>query len=103
MSGAELVGELAPKYDFWALADMGIPVAEIANTSRIAGWFLGDEPDEAINDNLRMNMANTTQRWRAFPSIPTYVGGSRNRYQGAWANTVDLKGLDFTLQHVLLM
>lgn len=94
-SGEVITSTLAPEYDFWSLADSGMNFGAITNTSRIAGIFIGDEPDQNIDDNLRQNMITTNQFWTSMPEQGTYVGGSRNRFQGTWANVVDFKGLDF--------
>jgi len=92
----QLVNDLAPAHDFWVMAGKPRDLASLTNTSRVAGFFLGDEDDDhsSVTDNLRKDAHNTRELWGAFPGIPTYVGGSRNRFRGAWANSVDALGMD---------
>jgi hypothetical protein len=97
ISEEDIINTLAPEHDFWVLGGKDINTSLITNSSRLAGWFLGDEDDNhaTITDNLRQNAADSKALWASFPDTPTYVGGSRNRYRGAWANSVDALGMDF--------
>lgn len=98
VNALDLVNTIAPQNDFWILADQSVDITRITNASRLAGWFLGDEDDNhaTVTDNLRNDASNTANIWAsAFPGVPTYVGGSRNRFRGAWANAVDMAGMDF--------
>ncbi|KAA0150435.1 hypothetical protein FNF29_05238 [Cafeteria roenbergensis] len=92
----DIINKLAPQYDFWVLAGKSTDTSKVVNTSRLAGWFLGDEDDNhaTLTDNLRRNADDTRTLWEQFAGIPTYVGGSRNRFRGAWSNSVDALGMD---------
>ena len=96
LTAADIVNTLAPQHDFWVLPSAEDPrlLAQITNTSRLAGLFLADEDDTKVDDKARALLAAVQRARAAFPGVPTYAGGASNRYSGAYAGIADVKGMD---------
>ena len=47
--GSDVAGVLAPKYDFYVLAQPSIPLKDVKNTSNILAMFLSDESDAHVS------------------------------------------------------
>lgn len=101
----KIVNEVAPKRaDFWPfLADGFLGGAgwdkAITDTSRVAGFLLGDEVDGEVHKDGKPkaigDMNNADKLWSAYPDVPTYIGSKTNRNVGAFAGVTDLQGSDF--------
>lgn len=67
--------------------------------SRVAARFVGDEADATNEAGIaaatRNKVTQSLSSWLADPEIPTYVGGSRNRWMGTFSGVTDLQGMDF--------
>lgn len=50
--GSVIAGQLAPKYNFYVLAQPDIPLKDIRNKSNVLGMFLSDESDTHVSWNL---------------------------------------------------
>ena len=48
-AGSVVVGELAPKYNFYVLARPDIPLADVKNKSNVLAIFLSDEADNHVS------------------------------------------------------
>lgn len=48
-SGSDIAGKLAPKYNFYVLAQTDIPLKDVKNTSNILAIFLSDESDAHVS------------------------------------------------------
>ncbi len=68
-----------------------------AYADHIVARHLGDELDapDDVNKQLKSLAASTRSFWNNEPSIPTFVGGSRNRKNGRFAGVTDIQGMDF--------
>ena len=47
--GSVIAGQLAPKYNFYILAQPDIPLKDVKNTSNILAMFLSDESDSHVS------------------------------------------------------
>lgn len=97
----ELLGPVAEANNFNAVLTFEADSHFLAypDVSHIATAFHADECDNALLINGypkpqdRANLAKRT--WETWPDLPTYIGGSRGRYNGAYAGAADIQGFDF--------
>lgn len=47
--GSVIAGQLAPKYNFYVLAQQDIPLNDIQNKSNVLAMFLSDESDSHVS------------------------------------------------------
>lgn len=72
---------------------------DFPDVSRIAAALHADECDDSLFDNdypkpeTRAQYARKT--WEKWPEMPTYIGGSRGRYNGSFAGATDIQGFDY--------
>ncbi|HSW61311.1 MAG TPA: hypothetical protein VLJ60_10955 [bacterium] len=72
---------------------------DFPDVSRIAAALHADECDDSLLDNdypkpqTRAEYAKKT--WEKWPEMPTYIGGSRGRYNGSFAGATDIQGFDY--------
>ncbi len=97
----ELLGPIAEEYDFHAVLtfEADSHFLDYPDVSHIAAAFHADECDNELLDNgypkpeTRARLARKS--WKRWPDLPTYIGGSRGRYNGTFAGATDIQGFDF--------
>jgi hypothetical protein len=97
----ELLGPLAQTHDYHAVFTFEHPshFLPFPDVSRLAVAFHADECDDELLDDgypkpeTRAQYARRT--WETWPDLPTYIGGSRGRYNGAFAGATDIQGFDY--------
>lgn len=95
LTSADVVNVLAPLHDFYVLpsAEDARFLAQVNDTSRLAGLFLADEDDGPKFEAARELLAAVVRARTAFPGVPTYAGGASNRNTGLYAGVTDVKGM----------
>jgi hypothetical protein len=58
---------------------------QVTDTSMVLAILADDECDKDIETHIRPALSDVQKHWDAAPDIPVYIGGSRNRYAGAFA------------------
>lgn len=101
----KIINEVAPKRsDFWPFVADGFLGSSgwdkaITDSSRVAGFLLGDEVDGTVypdgKSKAATDMAVSAKLWAAYPEVPTYIGSKTNRNVGAFAGATDIQGSDF--------
>ncbi len=97
----DLVGAEAVAHDYHVVMtfeadNQFLPYQDV---SRIAAAFHADECDSGLltggypKPQTRATLAR--RAWETWPDLPTYIGGSRLRYNGAFAGATDIQGFDF--------
>jgi hypothetical protein len=97
----ELTGKVSHDNDIYHIFTMEHPdqFLDFPDVSRIAAALHADECDSGLLDNdyprpqTRADYAKTA--WEKYPEIPTYIGGSRGRYNGSFAGATDIQGFDY--------
>lgn len=97
----ELLGPLFEQYGLQAVLtfEADDQFLNYTDVSNIAVAFHADECDNELLTNGypkpqdRANLAKRT--WETWPDLPTYIGGSRGRYNGAYAGATDIQGFDY--------
>ena len=97
----ELLGPIAQTHDYHAVFTFEHPshFLPFPDVSRLAVAFHADECDDELLDDgypkpeTRAQYARRT--WETWPDLPTYIGGSRGRYNGAFAGATDIQGFDY--------
>lgn len=97
----ELLGTVAEENDFQAVLtfEADSHFLDYPDVSHIAVAFHADECDNKLLDNgypepeTRARLARKT--WETWPDLPTYIGGSRGRYNGIFAGATDIQGFDY--------
>ncbi len=96
-----LLGTVAQEHDFHAVLtfEADSHFLDYPDVSHIAAAFHADECDNELLDNgypkpeTRARLARKS--WERWPDLPTYMGGSRGRYNGSFAGATDIQGFDF--------
>jgi hypothetical protein len=83
--------------DYLGSANAGVGLPE---TSRAAGFLIGDEVDGEIYDAEGFSRANlkareTRQLWSLHPEIPVYNGAKTHGHVGTFAGIADIQGIDY--------
>ncbi|HNT26945.1 MAG TPA: hypothetical protein PKH10_02085 [bacterium] len=97
----ELLGPIFEQYGLQAVLtfEANNQFLDYTDVSNIAVAFHADECDDNLLDNgypkpeTRAQYARRT--WETWPDLPTYIGGSRGRYNGAFAGATDIQGFDY--------
>jgi hypothetical protein len=92
-SGDQILQSIAATPGVFTLPerDLHLPTGTPAH---VAARFCGDESDNELSHALDTQHCSD-QFWAENPEIPTYVGGSRSRHNGAFAGSTDIQGMDF--------
>jgi hypothetical protein len=103
---AEVLNSIAPQRsdyrvligdDYLSSPDAGTGLLE---TSRAAGFLIGDEVDGEIYDADGLSRPNlkareTRQLWSMHPEIPVYNGAKTHGHVGTFAGIADIQGIDY--------
>ena len=75
------------------------PETLLTNTSRVAGFLIGDEVDGKVYEGTTPKPYDKAQQaeriWRMYPGLPVYQGAKTNKNVGAFAGATDIQGMDF--------
>ena len=103
---AEVLNSIAPQRsdyrvligdDYLSSPDAGTGLLE---TSRAAGFLIGDEVDGEIYDADGLSRANLKARearqlWSMHPELPVYNGAKTHGHVGTFAGIADIQGIDY--------
>jgi hypothetical protein len=91
--GNDILQSFADTPNVFSMPDVELTLPNASNP-HVAARFCGDEADVNLSNAASIQQC-ADGFWAETPSLPTYVGGSRNRYSGAFAGTTDIQGMDF--------
>ena len=100
----ELLGPVSTADDIHHIFTIEHPshYLEFPDVSRIAAALHADEIDEKgyVHPDYTVPVPESRaeyarKTWEKYPEMPTYIGGSRGRYNGAFAGCTDIQGFDY--------
>jgi hypothetical protein len=100
----EILGPISHQDDIYHIFTLEHPThyLDFPDVSRIAAALHADEIDEKgyVHPDFSVPVPESRaeyarKTWEKWPEMPTYIGGSRGRYNGAFAGCTDIQGFDY--------